>query len=142
MFHFPDFFKVGISESGNHDNRVYEDDWGERYEGLLEKNGGTDNYAAEANETYAKTLKGKLLLAHGTLDDNVPSANTTWVSIGVSVAGSKVAGSGIPGRLLRPAALPGCPARSTSCCGCSRWCRWPSRGSPRTTSSSPRRRTR
>ena len=31
MFDFPDFFKVGISESGNHDNRVYEDDWGERY---------------------------------------------------------------------------------------------------------------
>ena len=27
MFHYPDFFKVGISESGNHDNRDYEDDW-------------------------------------------------------------------------------------------------------------------
>jgi len=26
MFHYPDFFKVGIAESGNHDNRVYEDD--------------------------------------------------------------------------------------------------------------------
>ncbi len=30
MFRYPDFFKVGISESGNHDNRNYEDDWGER----------------------------------------------------------------------------------------------------------------
>ncbi len=29
MFRYPDFFKVGISESGNHDNREYEDDWGE-----------------------------------------------------------------------------------------------------------------
>jgi dienelactone hydrolase len=28
MFHYPDFFKVGIAESGNHDNR-YEDDWAE-----------------------------------------------------------------------------------------------------------------
>ncbi|HEX9961280.1 MAG TPA: DPP IV N-terminal domain-containing protein, partial [Pyrinomonadaceae bacterium] len=37
MFRFPDFFKVGISESGNHDNRNYEDDWGERYIGLLTK---------------------------------------------------------------------------------------------------------
>jgi len=27
MFNFPDFFDVGIAESGNHDNRVYEDDW-------------------------------------------------------------------------------------------------------------------
>ena len=35
MFRYPDFFKVGISESGNHDNRVYEDDWGEKWQGLL-----------------------------------------------------------------------------------------------------------
>ena len=33
MFRYPDFFKVGISESGNHDQREYEDDWGERYQG-------------------------------------------------------------------------------------------------------------
>ena len=37
MFRYPDFFKVGISESGNHDNRVYEDDWAEKWMGLLEK---------------------------------------------------------------------------------------------------------
>ena len=37
MFHYPDFFKVGISESGNHDNREYEDDWAEKWQGLLEK---------------------------------------------------------------------------------------------------------
>ena len=30
MFRYPDFFKVGIAESGNHDQREYEDDWGER----------------------------------------------------------------------------------------------------------------
>src|SRR4030095_12834348 len=48
MFKFTDFFDVGISESGNHDNRNYEDDWGERYQGLLEKNGSNDNYDAEA----------------------------------------------------------------------------------------------
>ena len=79
MFRYPDFFKVGIAESGNHDNRVYEDDWGERYQGLLVRQGGTDNYAAEANQALAKNLKGKLLLAHGTLDDNVPPDNTTLV---------------------------------------------------------------
>ena len=79
MFRYPDFFKVGISESGNHDNRQYEDDWGERYQGLLTKQGASDNYAAEANQTYAKNLKGKLLLAHGTIDDNVPPNNTLLV---------------------------------------------------------------
>jgi dipeptidyl-peptidase 4 len=80
MFRYPDFFKVGIAESGNHDNRVYEDDWGERYHGLLVRNAdGTDNYTAEANQTWAKNLKGKLLLAHGTVDDNVPPDNTLLV---------------------------------------------------------------
>ena len=80
MFRYPDFFKVGISESGNHDQRNYEDDWGERYQGLLVKNpDGTDNYAPEANQLQAKNLKGKLLLAHGTLDNNVPPGNTELV---------------------------------------------------------------
>ena len=75
MFRFPDFFKVGISESGNHDNRNYEDDWGERYDGLTSKS----DYPAHANELYAKNLKGKLMLAHGLMDDNVPPQNTLLV---------------------------------------------------------------
>ena len=81
MFRYPDFFKVGISESGNHDNREYEDDWGERYQGLeTRKTDGTDSYTAEANQTFAKNLKGHLLLAHGTLDNNVPPYNTLLVA--------------------------------------------------------------
>ena len=80
MFRYPDFFKVGISEAGNHDQREYEDDWGERYQGLLTRTSeGGDNYAAEANQVLAKNLKGKLLLAHGTMDDNVPPYNTLLV---------------------------------------------------------------
>lgn len=80
MFRFPEFFKVGISESGNHDNRNYEDDWGERYIGLLTPGAdGKSNYEAQANQNYAKNLKGKLMLAHGMLDDNVPPYNTLLV---------------------------------------------------------------
>ena len=80
MFRYPDFFKVGISESGNHDNREYEDDWGERYQGLLtRKPDGTTNYDDQANQSLAKNLKGHLLLAHGTMDDNVPPYNTLLV---------------------------------------------------------------
>ena len=75
MFRYPDFFKVGISESGNHDNRNYEDDWGERYDGLI----NMSNYDIQANENYAKNLKGKLMLAHGLMDDNVPASNTMLV---------------------------------------------------------------
>ena len=87
MLRHPDFFKVGISESGNHDNRNYEDDWGERYQGLLTRSNGSDNYAAEANETYAKNLKGKLFLIHGMMDDNVPSSNTQLVADALMKAG-------------------------------------------------------
>jgi dipeptidyl aminopeptidase/acylaminoacyl peptidase len=80
MFRYPDFFKVGISESGNHDQRAYEDDWGERYQGLLVRNAdGTDNYEPEANQLVAKNLKGHLLLAHGMMDNNVPPYNTYLV---------------------------------------------------------------
>jgi len=79
MFRYPDFFKVGIAESGNHDNRNYEDDWGERYQGLLVRERDGDNYAAEANQTHAANLKGKLLLAHGGMDGNVPPYNTYLV---------------------------------------------------------------
>jgi dipeptidyl aminopeptidase/acylaminoacyl peptidase len=80
MFRYPDFFKVGISEAGNHDQREYEDDWGERYQGLLTRTSdGSDDYAPEANQVLAKNLKGKLLLAHGTMDDNVPPYNTLLV---------------------------------------------------------------
>ncbi|HEV2961119.1 MAG TPA: DPP IV N-terminal domain-containing protein [Candidatus Angelobacter sp.] len=80
MFRYPDFFKVGISEAGNHDNREYEDDWGERYQGLLErKPDGATNYDDQANQNIAKNLKGHLLLAHGTMDDNVPPYNTLLV---------------------------------------------------------------
>jgi len=77
MLHYPDFFKVGISESGNHDNRTYEDDWAEKWQGLLTKRpDGTTNYDSQANQNFAKNLKGKLLLTHGTMDDNVPPSST------------------------------------------------------------------
>ena len=80
MFHYPDFFKAGVSEAGNHDNRVYEDDWAEKWQGLLQKNpDGTSNYDSQANQNFAKNLKGKLLLAHGTMDNNVPPNNTLLV---------------------------------------------------------------
>ena len=80
MLRYPDFFKVAVSESGNHDNREYEDDWGEKWQGLLERQpGGATNYDSQANQNLAKNLKGRLLLVHGTMDDNVPPYNTLLV---------------------------------------------------------------
>lgn len=80
MFRYPDVYKVGIAESGNHQNLSYEDDWGERYQGLLEtKPDGTTNYTGQDNAPLAKNLKGKLFLLHGLMDDNVPPQSTLLV---------------------------------------------------------------
>ena len=80
MFSYPEFFKVGIAESGNHDNRNYEDDWAEKWQGLeVKRKDGSSSYDAQANQNRAANLKGHLLLAHGTLDDNVPPSNTLLV---------------------------------------------------------------
>jgi dipeptidyl-peptidase-4 len=77
LLHYPDFFKVGIAESGNHDQRDYEDDWAEKWAGIEVKNhDGASNYDSQANQNFAKNLKGHLMLAHGTMDDNVPPNNT------------------------------------------------------------------
>jgi len=77
LLQYPDFFKVAVSGAGNHDNRNYEDDWGEKWHGLLVVNeDGTTNYDNQANQLLVENLKGKLLIAHGTNDTNVPIYNT------------------------------------------------------------------
>ncbi|MGA9368823.1 MAG: DPP IV N-terminal domain-containing protein [Steroidobacteraceae bacterium] len=73
MLRYPDFFKVGVAESGNYDQRGYEADWGEQYMGLPEHGpGGKSSYAGQDDQRLAGNLKGHLLLMHGTTDDNVP----------------------------------------------------------------------
>ena len=80
ILRYPDFFKVAVSGAGNHDNRNYEDDWGEKWQGLLTTNpDGSTSYDNQANQLLAGNLKGHLLLAHGTLDGNVPYYNTLLV---------------------------------------------------------------
>lgn len=86
ILRYPDFYKVAVSGAGNHDNRNYEDDWAEKWQGLLEvydETGAdgqpTTNYDNQANQLLAENLEGKLLLAHGMLDDNVHPSNTLLV---------------------------------------------------------------
>jgi len=67
MLRFPEFFDVGVSGAGNHDQRLFWHTWGERYQGMLEG----DNYLNQANLTYAENLQGKLLFIHGLLDHGV-----------------------------------------------------------------------
>ncbi len=78
ILRFPDFFKVAVSGAGNHDNRSYNIYWAEKYQGLMKKDTvrKTDNFETSANATMAKNLKGRLLLMHGDMDDNVHPAMT------------------------------------------------------------------
>lgn len=69
---YPDFYKVGVSSSGNHDQREYVARWGETYQGLP----AGDNYKSQGNPDLAGNLCGKLLLIHGDMDDNVPLVQT------------------------------------------------------------------
>jgi dipeptidyl aminopeptidase/acylaminoacyl peptidase len=89
ILRYPDFFKVAVSQAGNHDNRNYEDDWGEKWQGLLARNAdGTTTYDNQATQLVAGNLKGKLLIAHGTMDDNVPP-NNTLVLVDALIAANK-----------------------------------------------------
>lgn len=78
ILRFPDFFKVAVSIAGNHDNRSYTSDWGEKYQGRFKKDSATgrDNFESQANYLLAGNLKGKLFLIHGDMDTNVHPAQT------------------------------------------------------------------
>lgn len=111
---YNDFFKVGVSSAGNHDNNIYNQNWSEQHHGLrviTEKKdssatrggngngngngngagnrsgrGGTRTVVADDSTRYeirvptnaelAENLKGKLLLVHGDMDNNVHPGNT------------------------------------------------------------------
>lgn len=69
---YPDFYKVAVAISGNHDHRLDKAWWTELYEGYPVG----PNYAEQSNVTLAPRLQGRLLLVHGDVDDNVHPAET------------------------------------------------------------------
>jgi len=72
MLAFPEFYKVGVSTSGDHDARLDKAWWNELYQGYPVQ----DDYAAQSNVTMANRLQGHLLLEHGDIDDNVHPVET------------------------------------------------------------------
>jgi dipeptidyl aminopeptidase/acylaminoacyl peptidase len=69
---YPDFYRVAVAVSGNHDNAVNLTMWAEHYHGDVSPEG----LQAISNVPLAANLKGKLLLIHGELDDNAYPYNT------------------------------------------------------------------
>jgi len=96
---YPDFYKVAVSSSGNHDNNIYNQWWGETHNGVKEIDKKIDKKGevkdslnkkkeveinfkgtVEKNQDIAKNLKGFLLLVTGDIDDNVHPGNTLRVA--------------------------------------------------------------
>jgi dipeptidyl-peptidase-4 len=72
MLAFPDFYKVGVSTSGDHDARLDKAWWNELYQGYPVQ----DDYAQQSNVTMASRLKVRHLMEHGDVDDNVHPVET------------------------------------------------------------------
>jgi dipeptidyl aminopeptidase/acylaminoacyl peptidase len=76
MLAFPDFYKVGVASSADHDFRMEKAWWPEMYMGWPVDS----TYHEVSNITMASNLKGKLLLVHGNMDDNVNASATYKLS--------------------------------------------------------------
>jgi dipeptidyl-peptidase-4 len=74
MFREPDVYKVGVSVAPVPDQRIYDSIYQERYMGLPQDN--VEGYKAGSAINFAKGLQGKLLLMHGSGDDNVHFAGS------------------------------------------------------------------
>jgi dipeptidyl-peptidase-4 len=72
MLVHPEFYKVCVAISGDHDARLDKAWWNENYQGYPVQ----DDYAAQSNVTMADRLQGHLLLEHGDIDDNVHPVET------------------------------------------------------------------
>jgi len=72
MLTHPEFYKVAVSSAGNHDHRMDKAVWNTQWMGWPVG----DHYRAQSNVTLAANLQGKLLLAAGDVDENVPVSAT------------------------------------------------------------------
>ncbi|HJU43954.1 MAG TPA: S9 family peptidase [Vicinamibacterales bacterium] len=74
LFRFPDLYKVGVSVAPVPDQRLYDTIYQERYMGLPQDN--VEGYRTGSAINFAEGLRGKLLVIHGSGDDNVHSQGT------------------------------------------------------------------
>jgi dipeptidyl-peptidase-4 len=96
MFEAGDIYKVGFAGGPVTDWHFYDTIYTERYMGLLPKN--EQNYKDSSPIKNAGNLKGKLLIAHGTGDDNVHYSNTLSLIDDLIRDGKYVEVMAFPGR--------------------------------------------
>jgi dipeptidyl aminopeptidase/acylaminoacyl peptidase len=102
MLVYPDFFKVAVSSSGNHDNAIYNRWWSEKHHGVKEiisdKSDTSFVYSIENNPSLAKNLKGHLMLTTGDIDNNVHPANSIRVQNALIKANKRFDELTLPGQ--------------------------------------------
>jgi dipeptidyl-peptidase-4 len=96
VFEDPQDFKVGFAGGPVTDWHYYDTIYTERYIGLLPQN--EESYQESSPIQNAAKLQGKLLIAHGTGDDNVHYANTLSLINEMIEAGKYVEVMAFPGR--------------------------------------------
>lgn len=74
LMHAADVFKVGVAVAPVTDWRLYDTAYTERYMGTPQED--KEGYDGSAPANFTNNLTGKLMVAHGTGDDNVHFANT------------------------------------------------------------------
>lgn len=96
---YPDFYTAAVSSSGNHDNNMYNQWWGETHNGVREEkhtvkdsvNGDREESTfkgeVETNAQLARNFKGYLLLVTGDVDNNVHPGNTLRMANALIQAG-------------------------------------------------------
>ncbi|WP_404337643.1 DPP IV N-terminal domain-containing protein [Sphingomonas sp. MMS12-HWE2-04] len=82
----PEFFKVAVASSGNHDLRLDKAWWPEVSMG----NPDEATWERNSNMSVARNLTGKLLLIHGDIDDNVPVTESLRLANALITAGRDV----------------------------------------------------
>ncbi|WP_436027999.1 prolyl oligopeptidase family serine peptidase [Caulobacter sp. LjRoot300] len=82
----PEFFKVAVASSGNHDLRLDKAWWPEVSMGLADE----ATWERNSNMSVAGALQGKLLLVHGDIDDNVPVTESVRLANAIIQAGKDV----------------------------------------------------
>ena len=114
---YPDFYDVAVSSSGNHDNNIYNQWWGETHNGVTETEKKTKvkgevkdsldkkkeveisfKGTVEKNQDLANNLKGHLLLVTGDIDDNVHPGNTLRVADALIKANKRFGFMMLPGQ--------------------------------------------
>jgi dipeptidyl-peptidase 4 len=68
----PEFYRVAVASAGNHDHQLDKAWWNTQWMG----HPIGDHYTDQSNLKLAPRLQGKLLLAHGDIDENVPVSAT------------------------------------------------------------------